>query len=259
MTSDQPTPQTFDFGPNLGNDDNPSPSRKALHRLAYGLRSLTDSMAGTKAPQDELEQAAAIIEGLAAHVANFGSNPRHFGSAESALGDLGQGDDARFFFRDHSPVAGIGNPIAPPVSLHIEGHEVIGACTYGRPYEGPPGHVHGGWIAAVFDELLGMAQALSGSPGMTAKLTINYRRPTPLHLPIRYVGWIDRIEGRKIFTVAKAFRTDTGELLDEAEGLFISMSLQNIMGPAELVWSKADTAGAPGPTPTFHAPDPGGR
>jgi hypothetical protein len=238
MTTEKPAPMS-DFASSFGIDESPSPSRVALHRLANGLRSLTESMAGTKAPQDELEKAAGFVEALAAHVASFGSNARHFGAAESALGDLGQGDDARFYFRDHSPVAGIGNPIAPPLDLHAEGDHVVGSCTYGRPYEGPPGHVHGGWIAAVFDELLGMAQALTGSPGMTAKLTINYRKPTPLYLPIRYIGRVDRIEGRKIFTVAQAYRTDTDELLDEAEGLFISMSLQNIMDPAELVWSKA--------------------
>ena len=241
MTTDSSAPRPSDHAFLMNTDDAPSAARQALHRLANGLRSLTDSMAGTKAPEEELAKAAEMVEALAAQVLAFGSNQRHFGAAESALGDLGQGDDGRFYFRDHSPVAGLGNPIAPPVNLHVEGDEVIGSCTFGRPYEGPPGHVHGGWIAAVFDELLGMAQALSGSPGMTAKLTINYRKPTPLHLPIRYVGRIDRIEGRKIFTVAQAYRTDTNELLDEAEGLFISMSLQNIMGPAELVWSKTGT------------------
>ena len=37
----------------------------------------------------------------------------------------------------------------------------------GPAYEGPPGCVHGGFIAAAFDEVLGSTQSLSGSPGMT--------------------------------------------------------------------------------------------
>lgn len=240
MTEQMPLITPSQLAAHLISDEDPSPERKALHRLAAEIRSLTDAMSGTKAPGQVLSDTAAQIEALAKLVSTFGNNPRHFGAAESSLGDMGQGDDGRFFFRDHSPVSGHGNPIAPPVNLRIDGETVIGLCTFPRAYEGPPGHVHGGWIAAAFDELLGMAQSLSGAPGMTARLVINYRRPTPLHVPIRYVGRIDRIEGRKIFTVAQAFRTDTNELLDEAEGLFISMSLQTIMGAAEAVWNASE-------------------
>ena len=40
---------------------------------------------------------------------------------------------------------------------------------------------HGGYVAAAFDEVLGLAQDLGGQSGMTGTLTIKYRRPTPLH------------------------------------------------------------------------------
>ena len=92
---------------------------------------------------------------------------------------------------------------------------------YTDPYEGPPGCVHGGFIAAGFDEMLGFAQSLSGQPGMTGRLLVSYRSPTPLHQPVRYEGRVDRVEGRKIFTVATLHHGDT--LCAEAEGLFISM------------------------------------
>ena len=52
-------------------------------------------------------------------------------------------------------------------------------------YEGPPGCVHGGVIALVFDELLGAANIAAGSPGMTGTLTIRYREPTPIRTEIR--------------------------------------------------------------------------
>ena len=57
---------------------------------------------------------------------------------------------------------------------------IKGTVTFGSAYEGPPGHVHGGYVAAAFDELLGMTQSLGGMPGMTGTLTVRYRRPTPL-------------------------------------------------------------------------------
>lgn len=217
-----------------------SPRRAELHRLADEVRSLISATYGTKAPQEALAAASEKVHELCALIDEFGHNSRHAGSAESSMSDMGEGEEGRTFFLDHSPVRGLGNPIAPPLEMRIENEDrVIGMCSFGPAYEGPPGHVHGGWIAAVFDELLGLAQALTGTPGMTAKLEVNYRRPTPLHRVIRYEGWIDRVEGRKIFTKGAAYINDTNELLDEGTGLFIAMSIDNLMQVSEAAFGKA--------------------
>ena len=127
-------------------------------------------------------------------------------------------------FSDRSPFYGVMNPLSMPLAMSEEEHgefgTVIGMGTFTEPYEGPPGHIHGGYIAAAFDEVLGMAQSLTGHPGMTAGLTIRYKAPTPLYKPIRFRGWVDRVEGRKIFTIGQSFDGDT--LCAEAEGLFLS-------------------------------------
>jgi len=127
-------------------------------------------------------------------------------------------------FSDRSPFYGIMNPLSMPMTMSQEEHGefscVVGVGTFTEPYEGPPGHIHGGYIAAAFDEVLGMTQSLTGRPGMTAGLTIKYRAPTPLHKPIRFRGWVDRVEGRKIFTVGQSFDGDI--LCAEAEALFLS-------------------------------------
>jgi hypothetical protein len=75
-------------------------------------------------------------------------------------------------------------------------------------------------VAGAFDELLGAAQSLSGTQGMTAHLGVDYRRPTPLNTPLRMEGWVDRREGRKIW--AKGTIVADGVLRAEAEGLFIA-------------------------------------
>ena len=125
-------------------------------------------------------------------------------------------------FIDFSPFIGVLNPLAPPIAVSFDDDgNVIGTCTYGAAYEGPPGCVHGGFIAAGFDEVLGFAQAYSGTPGMTGSLNISYRSPTPLSRAVRYVGRLDRVEGRKIYCSATLHDGDT--LCAEAEGLFISM------------------------------------
>ena len=72
------------------------------------------------------------------------------------------------------------NPLAPPVrSRSIDG-AVHGTANLDAAYEGPPGCVHGGVIASMFDELLGVANISAGVGAMTGTLTIKYRSPTPL-------------------------------------------------------------------------------
>ena len=129
-------------------------------------------------------------------------------------------------FLDRSPFMGLMNPLAPPMTAWLEKKdtehgEICGRVVFSEPYEGPPGHVHGGYIAAVFDEVLGQAQSLSGRPGMTGRLSVSYRSPTPLFSDLRLRGWIEKIEGRKIFTHGTLHHGDT--LCAEADGLFISM------------------------------------
>jgi hypothetical protein len=122
-----------------------------------------------------------------------------------------------------SPVVGEASPLSPrldweeaqlPEGLGIEGRGVFGA-----PYEGPPGFVHGGWIACAFDEMLGIANIVGGHPGMTARLTVHYRRPTPLFRDLRFRAWVDRVEGRRIVSRAELWDGDT--LTAEADGLFV--------------------------------------
>lgn len=129
-------------------------------------------------------------------------------------------------FMDRSPFMGLMNPLAPPMSARLDPDDgewgsVHCSVTFTEPFEGPPGHVHGGFLAGVFDEILGQAQSLSGRPGMTGKLSISYRAPTPLFAELHLRGWIERIEGRKIFTHATLHNGAT--LCCEADGLFISM------------------------------------
>ncbi|CAB4566273.1 unannotated protein [freshwater metagenome] len=134
-------------------------------------------------------------------------------------------------FSDRSPIYGAMNPLSMPMKMGLvdgggEFGSVTGEAVFTELYEGPPGHCHGGFIAAAFDEVLGMAQSLTGRPGMTGKLSITYRAPTPLNTPIHFVGWVEKVEGRKIFTKGTAHNGET--LCAESEGLFLSM-------PAELM------------------------
>lgn len=121
---------------------------------------------------------------------------------------------------ERSPISGRSNPVAAPLTL-VFGNEVTTAhASYSRSHEGPIDHVHGGVILGAFDELLGIAQAMSGQSGYTGTLTVKMRRPTPLHTRIDYEAGIDRVEGRKVFVWGRSLLD--GEVLCEAEGIFIA-------------------------------------
>ena len=131
---------------------------------------------------------------------------------------MARGPDAALLER--SGITGRSNPLAAPLHLWSEGELTRGWAVYSAPYEGPPGCLHGGFVAAAFDDLLGWAQIASGRAGFTGTLTIKMRRPTPLGERIDYEAGVDRVQGRKIWCWGKA--RCGSQLLAEAEGLFIS-------------------------------------
>jgi acyl-coenzyme A thioesterase PaaI-like protein len=130
-------------------------------------------------------------------------------------------------FLDRSPIIGAINPLAAP--MHVEtitaddgSAVVVGTVTFTKQYEGAPACVHGGFIAAYFDEVLGVAQSTTGNPGMTVNLSVDYRSPTPINKPLVFNGWVERVERRKIFTVGTLHHGET--LCAEAHAIFVSMS-----------------------------------
>lgn len=195
----------------------PSPRRAALFRVAGAIRGVLHRMVQSSAPIEVIEAVADDVEAAAERLSTYTNKSMYEGFAESA----NAGEPFGFF--DHSPMLGQANPLAPPIRLWLEGDRILGTATFGAAYEGPPGCVHGGYVAAAFDEVLGSTQSLSGSPGMTGRLTVHYRKPTPLQTELRFVGWIEDVTGRKILTRGELWAGDL--LCAEAEGLFISIDL----------------------------------
>jgi acyl-coenzyme A thioesterase PaaI-like protein len=120
-------------------------------------------------------------------------------------------------------VVGLRNAIAPPLDVvwHDDG-SVIGHAMLGAAYEGPAGYLHGGVSALLLDQALGEAAHASGHPGMTALLTLKYRRPAPLG-PVRVEAAAMPGGGIKTTVRGRLISLADGkeELCVEAEGLFI--------------------------------------
>ena len=190
--------------------DEPQIAEEELERVAGALRRVIDRMVGTTAPAEAFGDIADRLDELA-----------------DRLGEYPQLTLFRQYVRSptlegvtpFSQVTGRLHPFSPPVRLTVVGPHVEGVVTFGAAYEGPPGHVHGGFVAAVLDELLGMTTAVRQMPGMTGRLTVRYRRPTPLHTELRVVSEIKRVDGRKIHVEGRI--EHDGEPCAEADGLFV--------------------------------------
>ena len=186
-------------------------------RLADAMRLVIERLAPSDAPEAELRRAADALERYAEALEAHPRLRYVHGFAESA----NAGDVSAFF--DRSPLIGLANPLAPPITIAKTGERTAEASvTFGSAYEGPPGNVHGGFVAAAFDEVLGFVQSLSGRPGMTGTLIVRYRRPTPLHTPLRFTAEYLRSEGRKLYTEGRVHAGDV--LCAEAEGIFVSIA-----------------------------------
>ena len=193
-----------------------TPAEQAKVDLAEATRRIIDEQVTTVADAAAITEAHQLVKRAADLLAGRDHGRPYEGPAEGSL----QPAQIRPF-PSYSPFIGVMNPLAPPMTIEWGEDFVVGRATYGLAFEGPPGCLHGGFIAAGFDEILGLSQGLSGQVGMTGRLTISYRSPTPLFQEIVYRAKFIRKDGRKVFVEATLHAGD--RLCAEAEGLFIAM------------------------------------
>ncbi|NPB04155.1 MAG: PaaI family thioesterase [Thermotogae bacterium] len=99
-------------------------------------------------------------------------------------------------------------------------------CSPFQPTEnlvGFEGIVHGGIVASVLAEAMGMAVALQERKFLAKRISIEYDAPVKPGSPYRVCGRVDRRDGRKIFALAYLYDKN-GVLCAEAEGLFIALN-----------------------------------
>ncbi len=162
--------------------------RAAVAELADELRTLTDLLTRTEVGADVLRDATRRLRELAPALRERLRDATEPASVDNLMGGV----------RMFNPVIGAGNPIAPPLRVEQGADGAEGWCTLGQAYEGPPLWGHGGVSAMLIDQVLGHAAAASGHPGVTTDLTVRYRRPVPLDVPLRVWGRVTGIQGRRI-------------------------------------------------------------
>jgi acyl-coenzyme A thioesterase PaaI-like protein len=126
--------------------------------------------------------------------------------------------EQRGLFRE-SIVSGDLNALGVAADLWREGDVGVMEVTLGPAFEGAPGRSHGGIVAAMFDETMGIVLAIHQEPAFTGRLSVTYRAGTPVGVPVTCRCWLEAREGRKL---VMAGELRSGELLcAEAEATFI--------------------------------------
>ncbi|MCE9622592.1 MAG: PaaI family thioesterase [Actinomycetia bacterium] len=119
----------------------------------------------------------------------------------------------------YSPITGDLNPVAPPIRMWRDGTGVRGAGRIPTSLNGPPNGVHGGFVAAALDELLGLAGVVAGAGGFTGTLTVRYLKLTPIDTDLDFEAHVQSVDGRKVTTTGSV--SANGELCATAEAIFI--------------------------------------
>jgi acyl-coenzyme A thioesterase PaaI-like protein len=91
----------------------------------------------------------------------------------------------------------------------------------GSEHEGGPRVAHGGWVASVLDEVLGIACCeATGQLSVTASLGVSYQRPTPIEEVLRIEGKVDNITSDRAHSSGTLMLASTGATLAKGTGLW---------------------------------------
>jgi hypothetical protein len=94
---------------------------------------------------------------------------------------------AQRVYLDHATDIGAFNPCFPEYRFdRLDGETATGRVTFPLVYEGPPGLVHGGFLAVFFDSVIQHQNCVVGLSGKTRSLHVTFRRPTPVLSELRF-------------------------------------------------------------------------
>ncbi len=124
-------------------------------------------------------------------------------------------------------VCGRQNPYGLQLSFRREDDYVIAEFVPRAEYQGFPGVIHGGIVAAVLDEALNRTSMLADVPAwtMTGRLEVRYRRYVPYGPLLRVRARLEKQRGRMLQASGELLlANDEQSVLAEAQGTFMALT-----------------------------------
>ena len=105
------------------------------------------------------------------------------------------------------------------------GRRMLARAWFGRCAAGPPGHVHGGALAALLDEIMGGCAWQNGYSVVAGEISVRFEKSVPLGTDVMASACIESIEGRKLFvrgeiySASAKYALGSGTFIDVADRL----------------------------------------
>ncbi len=196
-----------------------------LRSFVAGLmRELGHEFVARDLNDETLQQMAALYTQLLAEVKASPERSRSmpsdsFSSFKMSVPEHGEGEKRQLFA--DSIISGSANPMGLGAWLWRDGEHAIMEAVLGKAFEGAPQRAHGGIVAALIDETMGLVLAIHQALAFTVQLNITYLAPTPINETLLARSWLERREGRKLFMRAEVTVGET--TIAEATSLFIEV------------------------------------
>lgn len=138
-------------------------------------------------------------------------------------------------------VCGLQNPYGLKASFYeMENNELVAIFEPHNHLQSYPGRLHGGMSGAILDETIGRAIMIQEPNlfGVTVELSLKYKKPVPLNVPLKVVGRITNVKSRT-FEGSGEILLEDGEVAVTATGKYFKMPIDKIsdMGTEEMDWS----------------------
>lgn len=118
------------------------------------------------------------------------------------------------------------NPCGLQLKAWREGDDIRATLTFAEHHAGAPAYAHGGAVATAVDDCLGYLLYIAQEPAVTAKLEVNYRKPVRLNVPYHLHAWMERRDGRKIYTGIEMRDADE-QVVADGTGLFLTVAVEH--------------------------------
>jgi acyl-coenzyme A thioesterase PaaI-like protein len=130
-----------------------------------------------------------------------------------------------FRIRPHNCFAcGELNEIGLHLKLNLERGRCWTELALPRRVEGWEGIIHGGILCTILDEVMAWALVAEDNWGVTARLSVEFRKPVSVGQKIRAEGWMTESRRRIHATAARIVDAETGAELVTAEARYVAAS-----------------------------------
>ena len=108
------------------------------------------------------------------------------------------------------------------LDLHVDGDRCWTELALPDRFQGWDGIAHGGIICTILDEVMAWSLAATDNWGLTARMSVEFKRPVRLGVAIRGEGWTTAVRGRIVETAARITDPATGQLLATASAKYVA-------------------------------------